>query len=174
MAYKAINNLQTVDLDSLDTPSSTKEYPLGTVLPVNDTSKGGESQFMYVKAHAAFATIGTPFEIQSGSGGNAEAITSAPATIVSGAVLGFNTTAVTSGYYFWAQTAGILVAAAAAGIAAGDHVEVINAGTTVIVDGTTGSTTQTTRSIGIAKTATATGAIDLVVLPSRTIEIAAT
>ena len=72
------------------------------------------------------------------------------------------------------STAGILVAAAAAGIAAGDHVEVINAGTTVIVDGTTGSTTQTTRSIGIAKTATATGAIDLVVLPSRTIEIAAT
>jgi hypothetical protein len=61
MAYKAINNIQAVDLDSLDASSATKEYPLGTVIEVNDTSKGGVSQFMYVKAHAAFATVGTPF-----------------------------------------------------------------------------------------------------------------
>ena len=39
MAYKAINNLQTIDIDSLDAGSATKEYPLGTVITINDTSK---------------------------------------------------------------------------------------------------------------------------------------
>jgi len=172
MTYKAINNLQTIDIDSLDTPSAIKEYPLGTILSVNDTSKGGESQFMYVKSHAAFATIGTPFEIQAGSGGDAEVVTAAVAEIVSGAKIGFNTTAIGSGEYFWAQIAGVLTAAAGT-VAAGDHVEVLAATTTVVVDGTTGSTVQSTKSIGIAKTATSSGSIDLVVIPGRTVQIAA-
>ena len=172
MTYKAINNLQTIDIDSLDTPSAIKEYPLGTILSVNDTSKGGESQFMYVKSHAAFATIGTPFEIQAGSGGDAEVVTAAVAEIVSGAKIGFNTTSIGSGEYFWAQIAGVLTAAAGT-VAAGDHVEVLAATTTVVVDGTTGSTVQSTKSIGIAKTATSSGSIDLVVIPGRTVQIAA-
>ena len=172
MTYQAINNIAAIDLDSLDTPSATKEYPLGTILSVNDTSKGGESQFMYVKSHAAFATTGTPFEIQAGSGGDAEVVTAAVAEIVSGAKIGFNTTAVGSGEYFWAQIAGVLTAAAAT-VAVGDHVEVLAAGTTVVVDGTTGSTVQSTKSIGIAKTATSSGSIDLVIIPGRTVQVAA-
>ena len=172
MAYKAINNIQAVDLDSLNAGSTTKEYPLGTILPVNDTSKGGESQFIYVKAHAAFATVGTPFEIQAGSGGDAEVVTAAVAEIVSGAKIGFNTTAISSGEYFWAQIAGVLTAAAGT-VAAGDHVEVLAAGTTVVVDGSTGSTVQSTKSLGIAKTATSSGSIDLVIIPGRTVQVAA-
>ena len=62
--------------------------------------------------YAAFATIGTPFEIQAGSGGDAEVVTAAVAEIVSGAKIGFNTTAIASGEYFWAQIAGVLAAAA--------------------------------------------------------------
>jgi hypothetical protein len=173
MAYKAINNIQAVDLDSLNASSATKEYPLGTVIEVNDTSKGGVSQFMYVKAHAAFATVGTPFQIVSDDGGDAEIVTKANATLANGAKIGFNTTAITSGEYFWAQIGGVLTAAASAGIAAGDHVEVLNTGTTVVVDGTTGSTVLTTKSIGVAKTAVSGGEITLVILPGRTVEIAA-
>ena len=45
MAYKALNNIQAVNLDSLDASSATKEYPLGTVIEVNDTSKGGVSDW---------------------------------------------------------------------------------------------------------------------------------
>jgi len=172
MAYKAINNIQAVDLDSLDASSSTKEYPLGTVIEVNDTSKGGVSQFMYVKAHAAFATVGTPFAIECGSGGDAEVVTAAPTEQVSGVKIGFNTTAITSGEYFWAQTAGVITAAAGT-VAAGDHVEVLAAGTTVVVDGTTGSTAHSTKSIGIAKTATSGGQITMAVVPERVVEVAA-
>ena len=170
MAYKAINNIAAVDLDDIDQESATKKYPLGTVIDVNDTSKGGVSQFMYVKAHAAFATVGTPFQIVEGSGGDAEVVTAAPATITSGAKIGFNTVSITVDYYFFAQVAGVITAAAGT-VAAGDHVEVLNAGTTVIVDGSTGSTTRTTKSIGIAKTATSGGTITMAVVPGRTVQI---
>jgi len=169
MAYKAINNIQAVDLDSLDAGSATKEYPLGTILPVNDTSKGGVSEFMYVKAHAGFATVGTPFEIVAGSGGDAEVVTKAVATLASGAKIGFNTSAITSGHYFWAQTAGVLTAAAKAGITAGDFVKVDNTETDVETDGTT----LTVNSIGIAKTSTASSAITLAIIPGRTVTISA-
>ena len=51
MAYKAINNIAAVDLDDINKESATKKYPLGTIVKVNDTSKGAESTFMYVKSH---------------------------------------------------------------------------------------------------------------------------
>ena len=173
MAYKAINNLQTINLDSLDTPSSTKEYPLGTMLPINDTTKGGESVFVYVKAHASIA-LGQPVMLQEGSGGDAELVTVAPDTFEDGQgeLIGFPTTAVTSAYYFWAQISGVITAAAGT-VAAGDHVEVIKGGTTVIVDGTTGGTSRTANSIGIAKTATASGTASIVVMPNRRVHVKA-
>jgi hypothetical protein len=172
MAYKAINNLQTVDLDSLNTPSSTKDYDLATTLPVNDTSKGGESVFIYVKAHAGLSK-GQPIQLVEGSGGDAELVTASVATFSDGQgiQIGFPTTTVTSGYYFWAQISGVITAAAGT-VAAGDHVEVLNGGTTVVVDGTSGSTTRSAQSIGIAKTATSSGEADIVVMPGRRVHIA--
>ena len=172
MTYKALNNISAVDLDDIEKESATKKYPLGTVINVNDTSKGGVSQFMYVKAHAAFATVGTPFAIECGSGGDAEVVTAAPTEQVSGVKIGFNTVAITSGYYFFAQIAGVITAAAGT-VAAGDHVEVLAAGSTVVVDGTTGSTAHSTKSIGIAKTATSGGTITMAVVPGRTVQVAA-
>ncbi len=169
MAYKALNNLQTIDLDSLDASSATKEYPLGTVITVNDTAKAAAGEFMYVKAHAGFATVGTPFEIVAGSGGDAEVVTKAIATLASGAKIGFNTTAITTAHYFWAQTAGVLTAAAKAGITAGDFVKVDNTETDVETDGTT----LTVNSIGIAKTSTASSAVTLAIIPGRTVTISA-
>ena len=173
MAYKAINNLQTINIDSLDTPSATKEYPLGTMLPINDTSKGGESVFIYVKAHAALV-LGQPVCLIEGSGGDAELVTVAPATFADGQgnLIGFPTTAVTSAYYFWAQISGVITAAAGT-VAAGDYVEVLNAGTTVVVDGMTGMTTRGAQGIGIAKSATSSGTITMVVMPDRRVHIAA-
>jgi hypothetical protein len=172
MSYKALNNLQAVNLDSLDTPSATKEYPLGTRIGVNDTTKGGESVFMYIKAHEALS-LGQPIQVVEGSGGDAEVVTASIATLGDGqgALIAFPTTAVTSAYYFWGQISGVITAAAGT-VAAGDHVEVLNGGTTVVVDGTSGSTTRSVRSIGIAKTATASGTASIVVMPGRRVHIA--
>ena len=169
MSYRAINNIQAVDLDDIDKESASKKYPLGTIIDVNDTSKGGVSQFMYVKSHAAFATVGTPFEIVAGNGGDAEVVTKAIATLAHGAKIGFNTVAITSGYYFFAQIGGQLTAAAKAGITAGDFVKVDNTETDVETDGTT----LTVNSIGIAKTNTASSAITLQIVPGRTVTISA-
>ncbi|MAF36916.1 hypothetical protein CL622_07400 [archaeon] len=169
MAYKALNNLQAVDLDSLDASSATKEYDLGTIIPINDSSKAAVGEFIYVKAHAGFATVGTPFEIVNGSASESEVVTKAIATLASGAQIGFNTHAVTSGEYFWAQISGVLTAAAKAGISAGDVVKVDNTETDVETDGTT----LTVNSIGMAKTATADSAITLAIIPGRTVTISA-
>ena len=177
MTYRALNNMQAIDIDSLDTPSSTKEYPLATTLHVNDTAKGGESVFIYVKAHAGLSK-GQPIQLVEGSGGDAELVTLGIATLLPAAAgqgiqLGFPTTAVTSGYYFWAQISGVITAAAGT-VAGGDYVEVINGGTTVVADGTSGSTARTAQSIGIAKTATSGGEADIVVMPGRRVLIAST
>ena len=173
MTYRALNNMQAIDIDSLDTPSSTKEYPLATTLHVNDTAKGGESVFIYVKSHAGLSK-GQPIQLVEGSGGDAEFVTASVSEFEDGqgAQIGFPTTTVTSGYYFWAQISGVITAAAGT-VAGGDHVEVLNGGTTVVADGTSGSTTRTAHSIGIAKTATSGGEADIVVMPGRRVHIAA-
>lgn len=170
---KAIYNVNSINIDDLNSSSATMKYPIGATVCIKDEDKAQPDEYIYVKAHAAFATAGTPFAIECGSGGSAEVVTAAPTAQASGVKLGFNTSAITSGEYFWAQIGGELTAAASAGIAAGDHVEVIAAGTTVIVDGTTGSTVHSTKSIGIAKTAVSGGEITLVIAPGRTVEIAA-
>lgn len=173
MAYKAINNLQTFDIDSLDAGSATKEYPLGTEIKINDTAKGSESVFMYVKAHGAL-NLGQPVALTEGSGGDAEVVTKVPTTLAGGQgyQIGFPISAITSGHYFWAQVSGVITAAAGT-VAAGDHVEVENSGTTLRIDGSTGSTVVTANSIGIAKTATAGGTVTISVVPGRRVQVSA-
>ena len=172
MAYKAINNIAAVDLDDINKESATKKYPLGTKIEVNDTSKGQASVFVYVKAHAAL-NLGQPVNLIEGTGGDAELVTAAFAAIATGAgeLIGYPTTAVTSGYYFWAQVSGVITAAAGT-VAAGDYVRVIESGTTVTVDGTTGSTSRKSTSCGLAKTATSGGLATIVVMPGLRSHIA--
>jgi hypothetical protein len=172
MSYKAINNISAVDLDDIDKESATKKYPLATTVRVNDTSKGGESVFIYVKAHAGLSS-GQPIQLVEGSGGDAELVTVGVSTFSDGqgAQIGFPTATIQSGYYFFAQISGVITAAAGT-VAAGDHVEVLNGGTTVVVDGSSGSTTRTAHSIGIAKTATSSGTASIVVMPGRRVHIA--
>jgi len=172
MGTKAIYNVNSINIDDLNSSSATMKYPVGATVCIKDEDKAQPDEYMYVKAHAAFSTVGTPFAIECGSGGSAEVVTAAPTEQVSGVKLGFNTSAITSGEYFWAQTAGVITAAAGT-VAAGDHVEVLAAGTTVVVDGTSGSTVHSTKSIGIAKTATSEGQITMVVAPQRVVEVAA-
>ena len=169
MATKAIYNINSIDSGDLTSSSATMKYPVGASLVIKEEGKSQPSGFIYVKAHAGFATVGTPFEITAGSGGNAEVVTKAIATLASGAQIGFNTHAVTSGEYFFAQVSGVLTAAAKAGITAGDFVKVDNTETDVETDGTT----LTVNSIGMAKTSTASSAISLAIIPGRTVTISA-
>tara|TARA_R110000824_G_scaffold300762_5_gene488803 strand:+ start:5596 stop:6090 length:495 start_codon:yes stop_codon:yes gene_type:complete len=163
--------MQAIDLDSLDSGSATRQYPLGTVIGVNDTSKGSESQFVYCKAHAALG-IGVPFQVVSSSGGNAEAVTLVPIAQASGAMIGFATTAITSGHFCWLQIGGIINAATGT-VAVGDHVQLLVAGVSLVVDGSTGSTVETADSIGTARTVDSGGFASISVVPTRRVAIAA-
>ena len=87
-----------------------------------------------------------------------------------GLLIGFPLAAITSGDYFFAQISGVITAAAGT-VAAGDHVKVLDAGTTVVVDGSTGSTTRSAKTIGIAKTATSGGTASIVVMPGRLVHV---
>ena len=164
MSYKAINNITAIN-DSLENPSATAEFKLGSTIPINDTTKGQESVFMYCKSHAAL-NLGQPVNLIAGTGGDAELVTAAFTAVSTGAgeLIGYPLTAVPSGYYFWAQISGVITAAAGT-VAAGDYVQVLASGTTVVVDGTTGSTTRSATSCGIAKTATSGGLAEIVVMP---------
>jgi hypothetical protein len=172
MGAKAIFNLNAIDIDALDASSATMEYPVGSQIVIKDSASAMPQTFLYVKAHAGLS-LGQPIQIIEGSGGDAELVTVAVATNTTGqgALIGFPLATITSGHYFFAQITGVITAAAGT-VAAGDYVEVLNGGTTVVVDGTSGSTTRSEKSIGIAKSATSGGTITLSVMPGRRVHIA--
>ncbi len=173
MATKAIFNINAIDIDDLDASSATMKYPVGSQIVIKDSSSAMPQTFLYSKAHATLA-LGQPVMLQEGSGGDAELVTVAPDTFEDGQgeLIGFSKAAITSGHYFFAQISGVITAAAGT-VAAGDHVEVIKGGTTVIVDGTTGGTSRTANTVGIAKTATADGLITMSVMPNRRVHVKA-
>ena len=69
MATNAIYNINSIDADDLTPASASMKYPVGAALVIKEEGKAQPSGFLYVKAHAGFATVGTPFEITAGSGG---------------------------------------------------------------------------------------------------------
>ena len=171
MGNKAIYNINAINVDDLNTSSSTMKYPVGSEVVIKDSSSAMPQTYIYVKAHAALS-LGQPITIQEGSGGDAEIVTVAVAAFSDGQglLIGFPLAAITSGDYFFAQISGVITAAAGT-VAAGDHVKVLDAGTTVVVDGSTGSTTRSAKTIGIAKTATSGGTASIVVMPNRRVHV---
>ncbi len=173
MGNKAIFNLNAIDIDDLNASSATMDYPVGSEIVIKDSASAMPQTYIYVKAHATLV-LGQPVNLIEGSGGDAEMVTAEFVEIATGAgeLIGYTTTAVTSGHYFWAQISGVITAAAGT-VASGDYVQVLEGGSTVIVDGTTGSTTRNSTSCGLAKTATSGGLASIVVMPGLRSHIAA-
>ena len=138
----------------LTTPTEAQKYALGKVITVIDSAKKAVKKFMYVKSHGALTQY-QPYMISFSSTAASEVITAAPATLAApGALIGVPQVAFTSGYYGFIQIQGdCTVLMTAETYAVGDHLQILNTGTALVVDGTSGSTSRTTASIGIAKTA---------------------
>jgi hypothetical protein len=166
---KKVQKLQTINYDDLIKETVSQEYPLGTELNLNETENGVIAQYMYVRAHAANSVIGTPYVIIESNNNNSEITTAVP-FVGKNLTIGFTTQAVTENYYYWIKTAGIITSRAGL-VAAGDYVKVWVSGTGLVVDGTTGSTTKTSQTIGIAKTGTSSSEIKVVVLADNQVEI---
>lgn len=116
---------------------------------------------IYAEAHAALTAF-QPYAVQpsyntddldgDGSDDNdGKAITAAPATLAALHYIGVPQKAYAIGEIAELVIGGACQAKLAAeAVVAGDYLEVLNAGTTMIVDGTSGSTTRSTKSLAMA------------------------
>ena len=104
---------------------------------------------------------------------NADGITTAsPATSTVTKVIGIPQVAIASGSYGWVAVEGICKAKT--GIQAkGDTLEVLNSGTTLIVDGTSGTPAETANTVAISCEAAAAAATVQVALLGKRVAIAA-
>ena len=146
-----------VKKDDLTTASVDKKYPLGAVYVDYTSSDAIKPAYIYVKAGAALTKY-RPYQVSISNSLNGEVTTKAPATYAFGAQIGFPQADVTNGYYIWLQIAGKATVATTDTVAAGDYVEVLNAGTGLKLDGGgSGSTVESVQSLGIATTGTDSG-----------------
>ena len=141
--------------------SSTQIYDLGREITIKNDANNTVQTYMYLYASTGLTQY-QPYQIQYSSTAGQEIQAGAPATLAApGRQCVIPQVAVTSGYYFWGIVEGDCIALVpAVTYAVGDHLKLTNACTTMIVDGTSGSTSRTVNSCGISKTAgsTATGA----------------
>ena len=161
-----------VKKEDLTTATVSKKYPLGGIFTDYSSTDAIKPVYKYVKAGSALTKY-YPYQVSISNTIGGEVTTKAPATYAFGAEIGFPQGDVTNGYYAWIQTAGKATVATTDTVAAGDYVEVVNAGTGLKLDGGgTGSTAESVQSLGIATTATS-GGNATVILSGNKVKIAA-
>jgi len=170
---KPVSQRIGIEVDDLITPTDTQKYPLGLEVEIEPSDSLPLKVFKYIKATGALIQF-QPFQLSYSNVDDEEVTQQAPATIVSGATLVVPQVAFTSGQYGFVQIQGdAQVNQSNETFALGDFLEVINAGTETVVDGTSGATTLSTKSFAISKTAGSSAATIAATLLGRSVEIAA-
>lgn len=142
--------------------SAAAEYNPGLEVTVAD---GIEipTTYKYVKAASAL-TANQPYVLVNDAAG---VTTAAPATSTVTKYIGVPQVAIASGSYGWVAIKGLCKAKT--GIQAkGDTLEVLNGGTTLIVDGSSGSPAETANTVAIScEAATEAGTVEVCLLGKR-------
>ena len=157
-----------IDDDFVNETSTTAKYNQGMEVEIADSATGYTTTYKYIKASAAL-TANQPYVLVE----KAEEVgTASPATSSVSKIIGIPQVAIASGSYGFVAIKGLCKAKT--GIQAkGDTLEVINSGTTLIVDGSSGSPAETVGTVAIsAETAAAAATVDVVLLGKR-VQIAA-
>jgi len=170
-----IFNPNMINETDLSTPTSAQKFPLGAIIDVADPSTKAIKKFMYVKSHGALTQY-QPYQINIGITSGSEVITAAPATLAApGKLIGVPQVAFTSGYYGFVQIQGNATCKKSSETyASGDHLQVLNAGTTAVVDGTSGSTAESVNSFAIVGATGSAAASVAVYLKGEPAVVAAT
>jgi len=138
--------------NDLTVPTSAKNpaYPLGMVYHMVDSDNPNAiKRFMYVKSHTTLTQY-QPYTVVGINTSGSEFVTAAPATLASGVTVCIPQVAFTSGYYGFVQIFGQCISKLANEThVAGDYLKLLNAGTTLIVDGTSSSTAFSAKSVAI-------------------------
>ena len=144
----------------LTTASATQLYDLGRTITIKNDANSTVTEYIYLYATTGLTQY-QPYQIVYGSTAGQEIGAGAPATLAApGRQVVIPQMAVTTGYYFWGVISGDCTSLVpAVTYAVGDYLKLTNACTTLIVDGTSGSTSRSVNSCAISKTAgsTATG-----------------
>jgi hypothetical protein len=169
------NRTSLANITDLTAPTATLNYPLGTELIVyNDTYKAIQ-RYKYIKSHGALTQY-QPYVISISGTVGSEVITAAPATLAApGILIGIPQVAFTSGYYGFVLIEGdgsVLMTAET--YVVGDMLQILNTGTALVVDGTTGSTTFAVTTCGVCKEAGTTAVARKCYLYGKTAVVAAT
>jgi hypothetical protein len=138
----------SINESDLGSTSVSPLYPLGKEIVIKDSAYGNAvKKFMYVKAHTNLTQY-QPYTVVFSNVSGSEVITAAPATLASGVTVCVPKVAIASAYYGWVQIFGdCTVKLAAETHVAGDYLELLNAGTTFMVDGSSGSTVYSVKSV---------------------------
>jgi hypothetical protein len=129
----------------LITPTSTQQYPLGSVVTILDSDKTMVKKYLYVCAGAALSAY-LPYTIDwTGTAGD-EVTTKTPIALV-GVIIGVPQVAFTSGYFGFVQTMGDCLVSG--NLTSGNCLRVKANAATVLTDQST--TTVGTDTVAIAK-----------------------
>lgn len=144
------------------------KYNIGAEVTVAKDGVSIPTTYKYVKAAGALVA-NQPYVITEGAAG---ATTAAPATSTVIKLIGIPQVDITSAYFGWVAIKG--VCQAKTGIQAkGDTLEVINSGTSLIVDGSSGSPAETANTVAISCEAAAAAGVAEVNLIGKRVAIAA-
>ena len=164
---KVIERIAIED-DFMNKTSTVAKFNMGVEVTVADDATGYATTYRYIKASAAL-TANQPYVLVEKA---AEVGTASPATSSVSKIIGIPQVGIASGAYGWVAVKGICKAKT--GIQAkGDTLEVINSGTTLIVDGSSGSPAETVGTVAISAEAAAAAATVKVVLLGKRVQIAA-
>ena len=127
----------------LTIPTSTQQYPLGTIYECMDSTTGTIKKYMYVYGGSGI-TVALPYMISYTSTAAQEIKAITPATFADpGKIICVAPATIASTYYGWVQIQGHCEAAVAASITAGYYLSVENSATTFTSDETTTASNET-------------------------------
>lgn len=142
----------SVNENDLTIPTSTRNpaYVLGGVYLFQDSSfPNAVKKFMYVKSHTTLTQY-QPYTVVGLNTSGSEVVTAAPVTLADYVTVCIPQVAFTSGYYGFVQIFGDCTAKLANEThVAGDFLELLTTGTTLIVDGTSGATAFSVKSVAV-------------------------
>lgn len=146
--------------DFIKETSTTAKYNAGEEVTIAPDGVSIPTTYKYIKAASAL-TANQPYVLVNNADG---VTTAAPATSTVTKIIGVPQVAIASGSYGWVAVKGLCQAKT--GIQAkGDTLEVLNSGTTFVVDGSSGTPVETANTVAIScetAAAAATVAINLI------------
>jgi hypothetical protein len=152
MGIGILDQMAFGNLNDLTTPTSIRQYRLGQKIATWNPQYNAIQVYKYIYASTNLIQY-QPYVISISAIVGQEILTAAPFTIAApGMLIGVPQIAITSGYYGFVQIEGdgsVLMTAQT--YVVGDMLQLLNTGTALVVDGTSGSTTFAPTTCAISK-----------------------